>query len=35
VREWRLEPVQNCHPRPRFYVTMQPDPPPLVVLRRR
>ena len=34
-REWRLEPVQNCHPRPRFYVTMQPDPPPLVVLRRR
>jgi len=34
-REWRLEPVETCRPRPRFYVTMQPDRSPLVVLRRR
>ena len=34
-REWRLEPVEGCHPRPRFHATMLPDRPPLVVLRRR
>jgi len=34
-REWRLEPVEGCHPRPRFFLTMQPDRSQLVVLRRR
>lgn len=34
-REWRLEPVEGCHPRPRFFLTMQPNRSQLVVLRRR
>jgi len=35
LREWRLEPVAGCHPRPRFYVTMHSDRPHWVVMRRR
>jgi cytochrome P450 len=34
-RDWRLEPVEGCQPRPRFLVTMRPDRPVLVRLRRR
>jgi cytochrome P450 len=35
LRRWRLEPVEGCAPRPKFFVTMQPDRPMLVRLRKR
>ncbi len=34
-RDWHLEPVDGCQPRPRFLFTMRPDRPMLVRLRRR
>jgi cytochrome P450 len=34
-RDWRLERVEECQPRPKFLVTMRPDRPVLVRLRRR
>lgn len=34
-RDWHLEPVEGCEPRPRFLFTLRPDRPMLVRLRRR
>jgi cytochrome P450 len=35
LRRWRPEPVEGCQPRPKFLVSMQPDRPMLVRLRKR
>ena len=34
-RDWRLEPVEGCEPKPRFLITMRPDRSVLVRLRHR